>query len=68
MSDFRSSVKYQKALAGLPEQLRDTYEELVADYSWKTTAHYGRGYVAYDVLADLVRAGWRKVEPAGKTP
>jgi hypothetical protein len=60
MTDFHQSEKYQQALASLPEDLRGVYEELVADYSWQTTKHFGRGYVAYAVLAELVRAGWRK--------
>jgi len=63
MNDFRQSEKYQAALAALPEELRTAYEELVTDYSWCTTKHYGRGYVAYQVLADLIRAGWRRVKP-----
>jgi len=60
MSDFHQSEKYQKALAGLPQELQPVYEQLVADYSWHTTKLYGKGYVAYEVLAALVRAGWRK--------
>jgi hypothetical protein len=34
-------------------------DELVADYRWATVKRYGTGYVAYSVLADLIRAGWR---------
>ena len=59
MSDFRKSEKYQKTLAGLPEELKDPYEDLVAQYSWHTTNLFGRGYVAYEVLASLIRDGWR---------
>ena len=59
MSDFRKSEKYQKVLASLPEELRGAYEDLVAQYSWHTTRLFGRGYVAYEVLAALVRDGWR---------
>lgn len=62
MSDFRLSAKYQESLKALPEDLRSMYEALVADYSWATATRYGRGYVAYEALADLVRAGWRKGE------
>lgn len=59
MSDFRKSEKYQKALANLPEELRGPYEDLVAQYSFHTTKLFGRGYVAYEVLASLIRDGWR---------
>lgn len=53
------SPKFLEARAGLPEELRPIYDEMVADYSWYTTKQYGRGYVAYAVLAEMVRAGWR---------
>ena len=59
MSNFKKSEKYQKARAGLPEELQGVYEELVSQYSWHTTRLFGRGYVAYEVLASLVRDGWR---------
>lgn len=60
MTDFHQSEKYQKALAGLPAEWQPVYEQLVADYSWQTAKLFGKGYVAYDVLAAMVRAGWRK--------
>jgi len=59
VGDFRTSEKYQKALNGLPEELRGVYDDLVSQYSWHTTKLFGRGYVAYEVLASLVRNGWR---------
>jgi hypothetical protein len=54
-----SSTKYQMAEAKLPEDLRPLFARLVREYEFLTTLHYGRGYVAYDVLADLILAGWR---------
>jgi hypothetical protein len=53
------SAKFLEARHSLPDELRPIYDEMVADYSWCTTKNYGRGYVAYSVLADMVRAGWR---------
>jgi len=32
---------------------------LVDEYAFHTTKHYGRGYIAYKVLADLVKDGWK---------
>ena len=59
MNDFRNSEKYQAALVELPEELHGIYEQMVEQYSWHTMRLYGRGYVAYEVLASMVRDGWR---------
>lgn len=53
------SPKSQIAESRLPEELRPIYRQLVEQYSFVTQLRYGRGYVAYEVLADLVLAGWR---------
>ena len=66
MTDFKTSEKYQRVRAALPESLREVYGELVDQYSWHTTRLFGRGYVAYEVLASLVRDGWRCTEEHNK--
>lgn len=53
------SLKKQEARESLPAELQPIYNELVKDYRWATSRRYGSGYVAYSMLADLVRAGWR---------
>jgi len=53
------TAKQKEARDSLPEELRPLYDELVADYKFATFKRHGRGYVAYMVLADLVRVGWR---------
>ena len=58
------SPKSQATENRLPEELKPAYRELVEQYSFLTHVRYGRGYVAYDVLADLVLAGWRPSAPA----
>ncbi len=58
-SDRPASPKFQQAREALPEELRPIYDEMVRDYSWCTEAKYGRGYVAYAVLAEMVKMGWR---------
>ena len=45
----------------LPNDLRRTFEQLVDDYSVSAKIHEGEVAIDYDVLADLVRAGWRRV-------
>jgi len=53
------SEKYIKAREKLPENLRDTYAQLVDEYAYHALRLYGRNWVAYDVIAELVKAGWR---------
>jgi hypothetical protein len=66
-SELPRSPKFLEARDSLPEQLRPIYDEMVTDYVWYTTKSFGRGYVAYAVLAELVRAGWRPTERQGST-
>ncbi len=56
---FEESPKYQAAGKRLPDELRPAYKELVKHYSFLTEIRYGRSYIAYELLADLVLAGWR---------
>jgi hypothetical protein len=54
-----TSDKYKEAEATLPEDLKPVFKRFVEEYEYLTMTHFGRGYVAYRVLADLVLAGWR---------
>jgi|GEM_PF-2086188 len=51
--------KYQEGRNSLPDDLRPVFDALVEEYYFHSTVHYGKGYVAYKVLAALVKAGWR---------
>lgn len=63
------SPKSQAAEARLPAALQPIYRQLVEHYAFITNVRYGRGYVAYEVIADLVLAGWRPGEaPATSSP
>ena len=53
------SEKFKKARVTLPENLRPIYDDLANQYAFHTTRLFGKGYVAYEVLASLVRDGWR---------
>ena len=61
------SPKCREAENELPDKLKSVFHQLVQQYEYLTTMHYGRGYVAYKVLADLVLEGWRPTaEPIKK--
>ncbi|MGB8227401.1 MAG: hypothetical protein WCE45_11150 [Sedimentisphaerales bacterium] len=51
--------KQLKARNSLPDELKPIFDEFVSDYRYAATLRYGKSYVAYGVLADMVRAGWR---------
>ena len=54
--------KYMQALVSLPEELRPIYKAMVEEYKFNALKRYGRAWVAYDVIADLVRSGWRSIK------
>lgn len=51
--------KYAVAMNSLPEELRPIYRALVEEYKFHALVRYGKAWVAYDVIADLVKSGWR---------
>ena len=61
MDETTRTEKHEQARNGLPDDLKPVFDELVEDYKFATIQRYGQGYVAYIVLADLVRGGWRHV-------
>lgn len=54
-----TSDKYKEAEATIPEDLKPVLKRFVEEYEYLTTTHYGKNYVAYRVLDDLVLAVWR---------
>ena len=52
--------KYLLVKESLPINLHKEFDELLTDYSFYAFKNYGRKWVAYEVLADLVRNGWRR--------
>ena len=53
------SPRYIKARDSLPNELQPIFAQLVDEYAYNALKIYGRNWVAYDVLADLIRDGWR---------
>ncbi|HXL69045.1 MAG TPA: hypothetical protein VN930_09805 [Xanthobacteraceae bacterium] len=60
------SPKRMCAEATLPANLHASFDELVAEYEASAEIHVGKGWVNYNILADLVRAGWQKITRAGQ--
>jgi hypothetical protein len=55
----KQSEKQLEARNSLPDELKPIFDEFVSDYVYAATLRYGRPYVSYIVLADMVKAGWR---------
>lgn len=64
MNVNQQSPKFLEARESLSPELQPFYDQLVEQYVYHTTVHYCQGYVAYRVLASLVRSGWRPTEAA----
>jgi hypothetical protein len=60
MTDTQRSGKEEEARRTLPDELRPVFDDFVADYRYAATLRHGRPYISYIVLADMVRAGWRR--------
>jgi hypothetical protein len=46
--------------ATLQPSLQDTFDGLLEDYEVSAKIHTGEVSVNYNIIADLVRAGWRR--------
>lgn len=62
----QQSEKELEARNSLPDELKPVFDELISDYKYAATLRYGKPYVSYIVLADMVRAGWRCVAKSQK--
>jgi hypothetical protein len=67
MDQMRHTDKEQEARRGLPNELKPVFDEFVADYKYAATLRHGKPYVSYIVLADMVRAGWRRMADSQAT-
>jgi hypothetical protein len=53
------SEKQLEARNSLPDELKPIFDEFVSDYKYAAALRYGKPYVSYIVLSDMIRAGWR---------
>lgn len=61
MVEPQRSMKEEEARHTLPNELKPVFDDFVADYKYVATMRHGRPYISYIVLADMVRAGWRRL-------
>jgi hypothetical protein len=59
MEPGRRSPKFYEVRSSLPEELRPIYEELVTSYAFYSLKYHGREWVSFQIIADLVKEGWR---------
>ncbi len=65
--NFEKSDRYKEVFESLPDSHKPVFRQLVEEYIFHTHVKYGKGYVAYAVLGELVRSGWRaSAEPIGE--
>ena len=55
----KKNPKKDEAKKSLDKGLEDIFERFVAEYQYHCIVRYGRPFVSYAILADLVNAGWR---------
>ena len=69
MSDSKKeNPKKDEAKKSLNEGLEDIFERLVAEYQYHCIVRYGRPFVSYAVLSDLVNGGWRPTHESFLNP
>ena len=56
---------YIKAEQSLPPELHPLLEQLVSEYRFASFKHHGQPFASPMVIAELIRMGWRNVDPAG---
>ena len=66
MNFNENSKKYIKARETLPTELQETFRQMADEYAFHALKLYGRQWVAYDVLAEMVRDGWRVLKTTTK--
>ena len=62
----KASEKQTEARDSLPKGLKPVFDDFVSDYKYAATLRHGRPYISYIVLADMIRAGWRRVAKSQK--
>jgi hypothetical protein len=59
MDSGKKSPKFYEVRDSLPEELRSIYEEMVSSYAFYSLKYHGREWVSFQIIADLVKEGWR---------
>lgn len=61
-TELKRTEKHEEARNTLSEEMQVEFDRLVNDYRFYATVHHRGPFVSYVVLADMIRAGWRKME------
>lgn len=56
-----ASEREKEVAEGLPEDEREVFYDLVADYRQHALEQTGQAFVSFDIIRDLVKDGWRKL-------
>ncbi|MEW6410925.1 MAG: hypothetical protein AB1483_00470 [Candidatus Zixiibacteriota bacterium] len=56
----KKSMKEIEARNTLPQSSWDDFDQFVQDYKYCATLRHNKPYVSYIVLADMIKAGWRR--------
>ncbi len=65
--DKKRSAKFLAAEQSLPKELRPVFMQLVDEYQFHAHTKGGFPWVAYNIVAALVRDGWRPPEAKSTT-
>ncbi|MFC1882219.1 hypothetical protein ACFL2S_12070 [Thermodesulfobacteriota bacterium] len=61
MKKEKMNPKMEKEIESLPDELKPIFKRIVDEYQYHCVLRYGRAFVSYAVLADLVRDGWKPI-------
>lgn len=51
--------KKDQAFESLPTELHEIFKRLISEYQYLCILRYGKPFVSYIILADLIKTGWR---------
>lgn len=54
-----SPSKKDLAFESLPPELHEVFQRLISEYQYHCILRYGKPFVSYIILADMIRSGWR---------
>jgi hypothetical protein len=56
-------LKKKEAREALPEELRETFDQLCEEIQYWSVYYYGSTFISYSIIKELVEDGWKKSVP-----